>query len=421
MSRRLIILVVVLIGAIALTISACSPVDVDGQCTEHVWENEIVMGGATCTDPGKAFQRCTVCGKSQQVDIEPLGHDLVVKDNSGISATCEAAGFSGKLGCTRCDYEEEGSVIPALGHNWNAGEITTAPTCEAKGVKTFTCLNDSAHTTTEEVDAVSHAYGEWIQGENGNHKKVCANDDTHVITEACSGGSNRCDELAICAVCGNEYGELKDHVYDQEVVAQEYLKHGANCTDGAIYYMSCVCGACDKDVASTFMVGTPEGHNYDREVATETYIKAPATCETAAVYYASCACGAHDVTLSATFSSGDALGHAYDNGEVTTDPTCEDEGIKTFVCANDNTHTYTEPVEALGHAYGNWEEVTPATCEQDGLEKKVCANDSSHVLTQPITKFNHAWNNGEVTADPTCEGEGVKTFTCLNDGTHTYT
>ncbi|MBO7156745.1 MAG: hypothetical protein J6V83_05010, partial [Clostridia bacterium] len=89
--------------------------------------------------------------------------------------------------------------------------------------------------------------------------------------------------------------------------------------------------------------------------------------------------------------------------------------------ANDNTHTYTEPVEALGHAYGNWEEVTPATCEHDGLEKKVCANDSSHVLTQPIIKLNHAWNNGEVTTEPTCEGEGVRTFTCLNDGTHTYT
>ena len=392
MSRRLIILVVVLIGALALTISACSPVGLEEQCTEHVWENEIVMGGASCTESGKALQRCSVCGKSQQVDIEPLGHDLVVKDNSGISATCEGEGFTGKLGCSRCDYQEEGTVIPALGHSWDEGKVTTAPTCEGTGVKTYTCLNDGSHTKTEEVSAVGHAYGEWIQGENGNHKKVCANDDSHVITEACSGGSNSCDVQSICTVCGNAYGELKAHVYDQKTIDDEYLKSGANCTFGAIYYMSCVCGAYDETLSETFEVGEPAGHNYENRNAEDKHLKAPATCESGAVYYTSCVCGEHDENLSSTFTFGDPLGHAYGDWEVVTPATCEADGEEKRVCANDATHFETQPIGKLGHAYGDWEVVTPATCTSEGEEKQVCANDATHVATRPISKLNHNHN-----------------------------
>ncbi len=422
MSRRLIILVVVLIGALALTISACSPVDLEGeQCTEHVWENEIVMGGASCTESGKALQRCSVCGKSQHVDIEPLGHDLVVKDNSGISATCEGEGFTGKLGCSRCDYQEEGTVIPALGHSWDEGRVTTAPTCEGTGVKTYTCLNDGSHTKTEEVSAVGHAYGEWIQGENGNHKKVCANDDSHVITEACSGGSNRCDELAICAVCGNAYGELKEHVYDQETIDDEYLKSGANCIFGAIYYKSCVCGAYDETLSETFEVGEPAGHNYENRDAEDKHLKAPATCESGAVYYTSCVCGEHDENLSGTFTFGDPLGHAYGAWEVITPATCEADGEEKRVCANDATHVETQPIDKLGHEYGDWEVVTPATCEADGEEKRVCANDATHFETQPIDKLGHEYGDWEVVTPATCTSEGEEKQVCANDATHVAT
>ena len=398
MSRRLIILVVVLIGALALTISACSPVDLEEQCTEHVWENEIVMGGASCTESGKALQRCSVCGKSQQVDIEPLGHDLVVKDNSGISATCEREGFTGKLGCSRCDYQEEGTVIPALGHSWDEGKVTTAPTCEGTGVKTYTCLNDGSHTKTEEVSAVGHAYGEWIQGENGNHKKVCANDDSHVITEACSGGSNRCDELAICAVCGNAYGELKDHVYDQEKVDDEYLKSGANCTFGAIYYMSCVCGAYDETLSETFEVGEPAGHNYENRKAEDKHLKAPATCESGAVYYTSCVCGEHDENLSSTFTFGDPLGHDMVEAD------CENDGY----CKRDNCD-YTEA--KLGHDWQETGVILEPTCTKEGLMGYECANDSAHTKTEPIDATGHNYDTGVVTA-PTCMAQGYTTYTC---------
>lgn len=41
----------------------------------------------------------------------------------------------------------------------------------------------------------------------------------------------------------------------------------------------------------------------------------------------------------------------YDNGVVTTEPTCEGRGVKTFTCKNDSKHTYTEDIDAKGHDF----------------------------------------------------------------------
>lgn len=57
--------------------------------------------------------------------------------------------------------------------------------------------------------------------------------------------------------------------YDQEAVADKYLKSEANCTSAAVYYKSCTCGAFDdSESAATFTYGetAPNNHNYvDRE------------------------------------------------------------------------------------------------------------------------------------------------------------
>ena len=45
------------------------------------------------------------------------------------------------------------TMIPAKGHSWNEGVITTAPTCKDKGVKTFTCT--VCHDTKAEIGRAS--------------------------------------------------------------------------------------------------------------------------------------------------------------------------------------------------------------------------------------------------------------------------
>ena len=159
---------------------------------------------------------------------------------------------------------------------------------------------------------------------------------------------------------------------------------------------------------------------------------------------------------------------------MTTPATCSTEGVKTFTCQNDPTHTYTEsiPVDANAHDWGEWEE-TPATCTEDGSRTHTCKLNDSHTETEVLPALGHnttatpakdatceeAGNiaywycdrcekyfsdeacTTEITKDETVidaldhdwdvEGavitqafpcvEGVKTFTCKRDNTHTKT
>lgn len=74
-----------------------------------------------------------------------------------------------------------------------------------------------------------------------------------------------------------------------------------------------------------------------------------------------------------------ATGHTYDDGVVTLAPTCTEDGVKTFTCQNDSTHTYTEPIPAIGH---DWEEdgtiIREATRDEDGIIEYTCKNDPLH-------------------------------------------
>ena len=91
--------------------------------------------------------------------------------------------------------------------------------------------------------------------------------------------------------------------------------------------------------------------------------------------------------------------HAYIE-EITTDPTCDTEGVKTFTCGECG-HTYTEAIAALGHSY------TDGVCSVCG-KKEPCTT--------------HSWDEGVVTTEATCTSSGVKTYSCANcDETKTET
>ena len=71
-------------------------------------------------------------------------------------ATCTEPGYTGDTCCKDCNEKiADGKVIPALGHAWDNGVITTAPTCENAGVKTFTCTRCN-ETKTDAINATGH-------------------------------------------------------------------------------------------------------------------------------------------------------------------------------------------------------------------------------------------------------------------------
>ncbi|MDE7086639.1 MAG: hypothetical protein K2O67_00420, partial [Clostridia bacterium] len=79
---------------------------------------------ATCTQP----QICTVCETEL---AHQLGHDYEAVEG-GVAPTCTTAG-SGKVRCTRCNDEQVGASIPALGHVEVTDEAKAA-TCTETGL-----------------------------------------------------------------------------------------------------------------------------------------------------------------------------------------------------------------------------------------------------------------------------------------------
>ncbi len=62
-----------------------------------------------------------------------------------------------------------------------------------------------------------------------------------------------------CATCEEKF-DVAAHTYDQEIVSELYKKSDAACTEGAVYYKSCVCGATGSETfTGTSAIGH---HNY---------------------------------------------------------------------------------------------------------------------------------------------------------------
>ena len=144
-----------------------------------------------------------------------------------------------------------------------------------------------------------------------------------------------------------------------------------------------------------------------------------------------------DFTASAVFTCTDDDGHtqtvpATVTDEVTTEPTCDKEGLRTYTAkvtfeGKDYTDTKTEPIPAKGHTLTAVAEV-PATCETAGVKAhwkcSVCGKLFSDAegktettlekLTIPAT--GHAY--GEPVWKWTDDFKATATFTCANDPSH---
>ena len=93
-----------------------------------------------------------------------------------VAATCETTGLTAGKKCSVCgEILEAQTEVPALGHAWGDGVVTTEPDCDTAGVKTFTCANDATHTKTEEVPALGHTvatYTTYVANPDGDEAMI---------------------------------------------------------------------------------------------------------------------------------------------------------------------------------------------------------------------------------------------------------
>ena len=327
-----------------------------GDVLPHTYNQEVpgeayLVSEADCLNAAVYYKSC-ICGAEGTETFEygnSLGH-------IGGTATCTKLAV-----CTRCD-EPYGEMLPHTYDQENTDDVYQKSeadclnaavyykscACGAVGTETFTvgvalghtggtatCTEQAICTRCDEPygEMLPHIYDQEVVDES--HKKSaadCLNAAVYYKSCACgangtetfvdgaplghNGGTATCIEQAICTRCNQSYGDTLDHVYDQQVATDVYLKSAANCTTQAVYYYSCICG---KQGSETFAYGALADHSYDRAVVGAAYCKSAADCWNAAVYYKSCACGALG---SETFAHGDALGHTGGTASCTAKAVC---------------------------------------------------------------------------------------------------
>ncbi len=107
--------------------------------------------------------------------------------------------------------------------------------------------------------------------------------------------------------------------------------------------------------------------------------------------------------------------HTWDNGTVTTEPTENEPGVRTFTCAVCG-QTKTAPIPATGtHDYQFTKTVAP-TCTAGGYDLYTCSGCGATEKRNPTDALGHKWDNGKVTTEPTATTPGVRTCTCTACG-----
>ena len=259
------------------------------QIEEHDWNNGVVTKEPTEWEEGVMTYTCTTCDHTKTEPIEKLVHECIWTD------WYPNGDENHKRDCMddNCDKYE------TLPHDWDSGVITKEPTCQEKGVKTYTC-QVCQHIRTEEIPVVAHQYGDWTPNEDGKtHSRSC-----------------RCNQL-----------ETAEHTFDEGVITDR----PSHTTKGVKTY---TCTGCGYAYAEEIPMLTD--HEWGEWVVNK--------LDEANTHIRYCVCGETQTAP-----------HNFDNGKISQEATHTANGIKVFTCG-DCGHTYTEEIPALtDHTWGRWQ------------------------------------------------------------------
>ena len=353
---------------------------------QHVYTTSIKKL-ATCTEPGIRLYTCKDNDDSYEEKIPATGHQHTELRNVKV-ATCAQEGYTGDTYCKDCNTKlSSGKSIAKKDHTWDSGKITTAATCNGKGIKTYTCAGCNA-TRTEEIPSTGHQHTEL------------RNVKTATCAQEGYTGDTYCKDCNTKLTAGKVLPKT-DHTWNAGKITT-----AANCSGKGIKTYTCTgCNATrTEEIPST-------GHQH-----TELRNVKAATC-TQEGYTGDTYCKDCNTKLTA----GKVLpktDHTWDAGKITTAATCSGKGIKSFTCTVCKS-TRIEEIPATGHVNKITKFAKKASCKSEGYTGDVYCQDCGILIEEGkiIPKTEHVWNDGEITTPATCTTEGIKTYTCTSCGT----
>lgn len=284
---------------------------------------KVTVKDPTCTEAGLkvAKWQCSVCNHQRGFifgwdwwyePIKALGHDEVTVE--GVAPTCTENGISDHVECERCgDVLVEKEDIDPLGHNYD-GSAHKEPTCTEKGFKEHTCTR-CGDVTHYDVDELGHDVI-TIEGKAPTCTEEGATDHTE------------------CKRCGIVLTEKEPiEALGHDVI--EIKGKDATCTEP---------GATDHTECKRCGIVLTEKEEIPAKGHTAKVVPAVApTCEATGLTEGKVCSVCGEVLVKQEVVA--AIGHAWDEGKITTPATEKADGVKTYTCKNDPTHTKTEAVK----------------------------------------------------------------------------
>ena len=339
--------------------------------------------------------------------------------------TCTEEGYTGDTYCKVCDkVQKPGKSIPAKGHSWNEGEITTSPTCENVGVKTYTCTV-CKETKTEAINATGHTPVDVAEkpatcteaGHKAGTKCSVCGATISGMEEIPATGHTEVVDTAVEATCTKTGLTEGKHcsVCNAVIKAQEVIpaKGHTEVIDTAVA-PTCTepgktegkhCSVCNTVLVAQEVIPA-KGHTEVIDEAIE------ATCTTPGKTEGKHCSVCNEVIVAQT--EVPAKGHT-EVVDLAVEATCtapgKTEGKHCSVCGE--VITAQETVPAKGHT----EVVDPvveATCTKPGkTEGKHCSVCNEVLVAQKVVSAKgHDWDSGKILKQPTYGENGEMLYTC---------
>lgn len=160
-----------------------------------------------------------------------------------------------------------------------------------------------------------------------------------------------------------------------------------------------------ESASATFTCANDASHEETVAAAVTSAVTKEPTCteEGLRTYTASVTFGEKNYTDTKTEGIKATGEHVWDNGVVTTEPTCTAKGVKTYTCTKCSA-TKTEELNALGHNYET--KRTEPTCEKDGKEEEVCSRCGDVRFSRVLPATGHSYRWDPRTGRTVCENCG---------------
>ena len=270
-------------------------------------------------------------------------------------------------------------------HHWDQGEIITEATCTEEGEKKFTC-SICGDEKTEKVSATGHQHTEIRNKKEATCKETGYSGDTW------------CKDCGKKILSGQTIAKTENHSWDAGKVTTK-----ATCTEEGEKTFTCsICGDEKTEKVSATGHQHTEIRNKKESTCKEEGYSGDTWCKD---------CGKKILSGQAIAKTED---HSWNQGEITKEPTCKEEGEKTFTCTICG-NTKTEKVSTADHQHMEIRNQKNPTCKEAGYSGDTyCADCGVKIFSgQTIAKTkNHNWDGGVITTEPTCTERGEKTFTC---------